>query len=261
MTDKNANTGDDKQSGSVLTETETAPSEAPAEQQAPIVEPVQPVQGGQVSEDYETFSADLLIDELPDANYLTTSERDFLLPGAPDDSHSLTPRQMATVASYLLQQFPGGTKLGDAIGPYDPAKRIAGTLRAKFLTGLQKDWNIVNGISGEGRMATAHEPITEKQERMLYDAIIPALMGDKPHWDPQIQAKIDRLNHTTRTLLINKGIDADDRGAVSRFMRRFEAVAGRPTRRQPGDQQAASQQVMQGAGQVANPMKGDEEPF
>lgn len=267
-----SNTSDDKkgkaESGSTKTEDASAPADAanqaaPADQQAPVAPDVQPVEGGSEDEnvEYEWLSGELMIDELPEEVVIRGSGKDYLLPGAPDETHSLTAAQMATLRNVLPTKFPGGTTLGAAVGPYDPTQRVQGTLRFLYLNGFQKDWNIINGISAEGRAATADQPITEKQERMLFDAIIPALVGTRPHWDPLIQARIQQMSTSTKTKFIDKAVEADNRGDVSRFMRRFDAVVGTPTRRQPGDT-GDQGNVMQGAGRPASSsMHGDEEPF
>lgn len=258
---------DDNQLQVVGTQTETDPAAAPAT--GPVTNPAQPtltpeqrVLSTDIPEGTIILKSDMLIEELEDVEFIRVSGRQYLLPGAPDGSHTMSDRQMATTASYVIATYPAGSKLGDVVGPYEPTARVRDTLRAKFLRGLQKDWNIVSGITGESRALTAREPITERQLTMMYDAIVPALVGTKGHWDPIIQSGIQKMPASTRELFLNMAIEAKNRGDVSGFMTRFEAVVGRPQRQMPegAAQPTGIQAIVRGAGAPTS-MRGDEEPF
>lgn len=223
------------------------------------VDEIPVVEGANKGLVHREIPATTLIDELPDAAVVAAELREvvsYRLPANPprDDSHALTPPQMAMIINYAKQEYDRGEQFGDVVAK----------LRAKFLRGNQKDWNICGKISEESRLATAHEPITEEQMRMVFDAILPALREHNrtPHWDPSIEANIRAMTRAQRESLIVQGLKVDDRQGVSVFMRKFQSLAGRPLSQQGrAAQQAAAAGAAQTAGVPAGGFSNQPEPF
>jgi hypothetical protein len=221
-TDPEAPAQDTDQGGTTLTE--TAPAEVtPVAPVDATVEQTQAV-SGPAATPFQTFEASTLVEELPEQELVAAIPAMYLLLNDRDETHALTAPQMGVIVSHIKQKFGPGTTYGDAV--------VA--LRKQHLQGRQKDWNIVNAVSAESRLATAHEMMTEGQERMLYEAILPALAGHAEHWDPQIQSRIANLKQSTREILLNQTLEVTTRGEVSLFMKKFENLCGRPQKQQPG---------------------------
>lgn len=214
-----------------------------------------PVEGG-TAPLFQTFAPTALIDELPPKEYIDATPFVYLLSSDRDASHAISAKQMGVFRNYISQRFDGSKTFGEAVSE----------LRLQFIQGRQKDWNIINQIAELSRVATMHELMTEPQQRMVFEAIMPALNSSNPtpHWDPQIQARIDGLAPSTRLKLLDKCIDLETRGQVSQFMKIFENLCGRPTRQQPGGRAAAGTPgaVPVGAGLPGGGVPvGGEEPF
>lgn len=179
---------------------------------------VQPVEDPNSGFVFKSWPGSTLVMQLPDETVVAISGFLYLLPGAPDETHRFTSAQMASTISYIKQNYNGGEKLED----------VAAALRRDFIKGNQKDWNIVGGFTAKTRQLTAHEDMSDAQLTMLTDTIIPALSGEKRHWDVGIANKIQQADDDIRKIFIKDALQAHTKGDVMRFMAKFTAVFGRP---------------------------------
>jgi hypothetical protein len=178
-----------------------------------------------------------------------TQTKTEVLPGArhgADDALSM--RQVRVILAWAQRELPGSTTWADAV---DKA-------RETFVRGNQRDFNIVQGIIEKDRQANSHESLTGEQERLL-STVLKALDSTPertPHWEPNIERRIEGLRPRVRAGLYDMFALAESRGQFSSAMDRFSTLCGRPQPR-PGE----STETMGETGVPSEPDSDDEEPF
>jgi hypothetical protein len=193
---------------------------------------VAPVQNTGATINLQVWDPKTQICDLPPRELIEATKLPVLLPGRnPGEGHELSALQAGVVFAYIEQQIKDPAEVTADNGLWsatDTYEHVVAILRRKFVKGRQMDWNIVQGIADESREATAHLGMTGPQMAMLYNAILPALSGERPHFDEVIWRNICSKSQEARNTLMNEILKLSSRGDVRLFMMKFNAMYGLP---------------------------------
>lgn len=169
-----------------------------------------------------TLLGTIVVDTLP-----STTEKIFRLPGGnAHPENVLSGKQFTTLVRYMVENFPPTMTFAEG------CTRLRTEAR---LSPLQRDFSLAEFVIRQRRRQDANLEVTDAQSDLLATCAA-ALSGLTPHWDAQIQAKINACPTARREGILeifNLALMHGRRADVDKAMTVFRVNFGTPTRQQP----------------------------
>lgn len=91
--------------------------------------------------------------------------------------------------------------------------------------GNRPDWNLVEMYLADSRAESAHLPLTEAQQTVVFTQIA-AINGVEPHWDENAQARIENLSAETKQTFLNLFMSVQTRGDLDYALKLWAGFIG-----------------------------------